>query len=164
MEIRLAAEKDLGGWMVLAREAAADFPGMDMAEHREIVLGFMRRGEAVCAAGDEKIIGGLLFSAESSAICFLAVNPNFRRRHIAEKMLRYALKFMSAEQDISVTTYRDGVAEGAAARAFYKRMGFEEGRLCEEFGCPVQEFILPHCKTGENEVKYSENEFQGTQK
>lgn len=75
---------------------------------------------ALCAAEDEKIIGGLLFSAESSAICFLAVNPNFRRRHIAEKMLRYALKFMSAEQDISVTTYRDGAAEGAAARALRK--------------------------------------------
>lgn len=164
MEIRLAAEKDLGGWMLLAREAAADFPGMDMAEHREAVLGFMRRGEAVCAAENEKIIGGLLFSAESAAICFLAVNPNFRRRHIAEKMLRYALKFMSAEQDISVTTYRDGTAEGAAARAFYKSMGFEEGRLCEEFGCPVQEFILPHCKIAENAVKYSENEFQGAQK
>lgn len=32
--------------------------------------------------------------------------------------------------------------EGIAARAFYRKMGFEEGRLTGEFGAPVQEFVL----------------------
>ena len=38
--------------------------------------------------------------------------------------------------------YREGDPRGAAARAFYRRMGFSEGKLGEEFGCPVQEFTL----------------------
>ena len=45
-------------------------------------------------------------------------------------------------KDVTVSTYRAGVPEGRAARAFYKRLGFAEGRLTEEFGSPVQEFIL----------------------
>ena len=49
---------------------------------------------------------------------------------------------MDPKSDISVTTYRDGVPEGTAARAFYKRIGFNEGKLTEEFGSPVQEFVL----------------------
>ena len=28
------------------------------------------------------------------------------------------------------------------ARAFYKRLGFTEGKLTEEFGSPVQEFVF----------------------
>ncbi len=153
MEIRIASANDIDGWMVLVRSAVADFPGMDMAEHRKTVLDFMRRSEAVCAAESGKIAGGLLFSAEDGALCFLAVDPNFRRRHIAEKMLRFTLGFMNPERDVFVTTYREDAPEGAAARAFYKRIGFAEGRLYEEFGCPVQEFVLPHCKIPENAAK-----------
>ena len=40
------------------------------------------------------------------------------------------------------TTYRESDANGIAARAFYKHLGFSEGKLTEEFGCPVQEFVL----------------------
>ena len=35
-----------------------------------------------------------------------------------------------------------GAPAGIAARAFYKRLGFTEGKLTEEFGSPVQEFVL----------------------
>ena len=58
-------------------------------------------------------------------------------------MVEYMLTFMEPGKDVVVTTYREGVPEGIAARAFYKRLGFVEGRLTEEFGSPAQEFILP---------------------
>ena len=48
-----------------------------------------------------------------------------------------------------MTTYREGDPNGAAARAFYKNVGFSEGRLTEEFGCPVQEFILKRPAAGQ---------------
>ena len=51
-------------------------------------------------------------------------------------------KFLDHERDIIDTTYREGVPEGIAARAFYKHLGFAEGKLTEEFGSPVQEFVL----------------------
>lgn len=37
--------------------------------------------------------------------------------------------------------------EGIAARAFYKHLGFVEGKLTEEFGSPIQEFVLIRCRT-----------------
>ena len=75
-------------------------------------------------------------------LCFVAVDAEYRRQHIAEKMVSYMLKFLDPERDIIVTTYREGVPEGIAARAFYKHLGFAEGKLTEEFGSPVQEFVL----------------------
>ena len=49
---------------------------------------------------------------------------------------------MEAGKDVTVTTYREGDPNGIAARAFYKYLGFSEGKLTEEFGSPVQAFIL----------------------
>ena len=83
-----------------------------------------------------------LFSKENNMLCFLAVDTEYRRQHIAEKMLSYMLKFSDPERDIIVTAYREGVQEGIASRAFYKHLGFVEGKLTEEFGSPVQEFVL----------------------
>ena len=75
-------------------------------------------------------------------LCFLAVNPEYRRRHIAEKMMTHMLDLLDSNMNVVVTTYREGSPEGIAARAFYKHLGFVEGKLTEEFGSPVQEFVL----------------------
>lgn len=82
----------------------------------------------------------------NNEICFLAVDAEHRRQHVAEKMVSFMLTKMDSQRDVSVTTYRDGVLEGRAARAFYKRIGFTEGKLTEEFGSPVQEFVLKSSK------------------
>ena len=89
-----------------------------------------------------KSLGVLLFSNENSELCFLAVDVEHRRQHVAENMVLYMLSKMDTHSDISVTTYCEGVPEGVAARAFYKRIGFTEGKLTEEFGSTVQEFVL----------------------
>ena len=75
-------------------------------------------------------------------LCFLAVDPACRRQHIAEKLVRYMFTFLDSDRAVTVTTYREGAPEGRAARAFYRHLGFVEGRLTEEFGSPVQEFVL----------------------
>lgn len=75
-------------------------------------------------------------------LCFLAVDAACRRQHIAKKLVSFMLTQIGEETDVTVTTYREGDPNGVAARAFYKHLGFSEGRLTEEFGCPVQEFIL----------------------
>lgn len=43
---------------------------------------------------------------------------------------------------MGVELWHGVIPEGIAARAFYKQLGFIEGKLTEEFGSPVQEFIL----------------------
>ena len=145
MEIVLGKEDDIDNWMKLVEKVKDHFPGLETKEawkeHRDTVLTFMGKESAICAKREGKIVGTLLFSKESNMLCFLAVDAAYRRQHIAEKMFSYMLTFLDSGKEVTVTTYREGAAEGIAARAFYKRLGFTEGRLTEEFGSPVQEFI-----------------------
>ncbi len=145
-DIELAAEQNIDDWMNLVNKFKGSFPGLEtqeaLDEHRNTVLNFMKKGSAICAKTDNKIVGVLLFSKETNTICFLAVDTEHRRQYIAEKMFSYMLAFMDSEKDIAVTTYRADVSEGIPARMFYKKMGFTEGKLTEEFGSPVQEFVL----------------------
>lgn len=144
--VRLACPEDIDAWMRLVDRVRADFPGLEtddaMAEHRAAVLRFIGESSAVCAVRGSRLAGALLFSKENSMLCFLAVDPACRRQHIARKMVAFMLTRMEAGRDVTVTTYREGDPRGVAARAFYKQMGFSEGEPGEEFGCPVQEFIL----------------------
>lgn len=146
MEIRLAQPQDIDSWMALVEQVREQFPGLEtdkaMEEHKVTVLDFIRQASAICAAEAGQIVGALLFSRENRMLCFLAVDPSCRRQHIARKMVQFMLSFMEEERDITVTTYRKGDPNGVAARAFYKQLGFSEGRLTEEFGSPVQEFVL----------------------
>ena len=146
MTIALGTKRDIKSWMRLVDRVKDAFPGLEtreaMEEHRRTVLEFMERGGAICARQQGEVVGALLFSRENHVLCFLAVDARHRRQHIAENMVAYMLTKMDSHSDISVTTYREGVPEGAAARAFYQRMGFTPGRLTEEFGSPVQEFVL----------------------
>lgn len=146
MLIELGTKQDIDHWMSLVKKVKDVFPGLEtkeaMDEHKNTVLDFMGRASAICAKDQGMIVGALLFSSENNEICFLAVDAEHRRQHIAKKMVSFMLTKMDPLRDVSVTTYRDGVPEGRAARAFYKQMGFTEGKLMEEFGSPVQEFVL----------------------
>ena len=150
MEIALAHPCEIERWMALVDWVKAAFPGLEtpeaLAEHRSTVLGFMERNAALCAKCDGRIVGALLFSREDSMLCFLAVDPGFRRQHIAEKLAHKMLNHLDSDRDVTVTTYREGAPEERAARAFYRHLGFVEGRLTEEFGSPVQEFALKRSK------------------
>ena len=132
--------------MALVEQVRDAFPGLEtaeaMAEHRATVLKFMQSSSAIWAVDAGRVIGTLLFSRENSVLCFLAVDPIYRRQHIARQMVDFMLTQMEDGKDITVTTYREGNPNGIAARAFYKRLGFSEGKLTEEFGSPVQEFVL----------------------
>lgn len=146
MNIQLAKPEHIDAWMALVKQVQDAFPGLEtaeaMAEHRATVLQFIRSSSAICAVDGERVIGALLFSKEDSMLCFLAVAPAYRRQHIARQMVDFMLTQMEDGKDITVTTYWEGDSNGIAARDFYKRLGFSEGRLTEEFGCPVQDFVL----------------------
>lgn len=157
MEIRLGTTSDIEQWMVLVRQVKDLFPGLEtteaLHEHRSTVLDFMERSSAICACDGQRIVGALLFSKKENMICFLAVDEAYRRQHIAEQMVSYMLMFLDAEKDVIVMTYRKEAPQGTAARFFYKRLGFVEGRLTEEFGAPVQEFVLKRSIHRKNPVE-----------
>jgi len=59
-----------------------NFPGPEtaerMEEHRQTVLKFMGRGEALCVREQNTVNGVLLFSRRHNMICCLAVKPSRR--------------------------------------------------------------------------------------
>ena len=69
-------------------------------------------------------------------ICFLGVSPKYRRYGIA------LIEQLDRAKDIIVSTFREEDEKGTAPRALYKKSGFIEDELIEEFGYPNQKFVL----------------------
>ena len=137
---------DIESWMNLVCRVSWNFPGLekteDLEEHRQTVLKFMGKKQALCTKRDEEITGVLLFSRNRNMICCLAVSPEQRRKGIASRLLEKALDELDRNRDIIVSTFRDDDEKGVASRALYRKYGFCEGELTEEFGYPNQVFVL----------------------
>lgn len=140
---------DIDKWIQLVQDVRFNFPGLEteegLEEHRETVLEFMGREEAVCVKDGAEIMGVLLFSKKHNMICCLAVSPEYRRRGVASVLMDKALSELDGRRDITVTTFREDDEKGDAPRALYRKYGFEEGELVTEFGYPSQVFILHKC-------------------
>lgn len=135
----------LESWLSLAEIIKADFPGMDTPaawnSYCDTVIRHMKHGTAVYAADGRMIVGVLLFSKEENKIRCLAVHPEYRRQKIASRLIRQMLTKLEPGQDIFVETFREDDAKGAAARKFYRSLGFVPDRLGEYENYPVQLFV-----------------------
>lgn len=139
--------KDLASWMELVRAVAWNFPGLEtedsLAEHEATVRKFMGKRQALCIREADTVKAVLLFSRGHNMICCLAVSPEFRRRGAASVLLKEALSQLDRTKPVTVSTFCAEDEKGTAPRALYKKFGFVEGELKEEFGYPNQVFILP---------------------
>ena len=61
--------------------------------------------------------------------------------------LSEVLDKLDRNKDITVSAFRENDVKGIAPRKLYKKFGFEEGELIEEFGYPNQRFVL-HANKG----------------
>ena len=100
----------------------------------------MNDKRALCVKNEQEIVGVLLYSRKYNMICCLSVDPAYRKRGIASLLLKEALDKL--DRDITVSTFRKNDVKGIAPRKLYKKFGFEEGELIEEFGYPNQRFVL----------------------
>ena len=150
MEVCFGVPADIDPWMDLVRAVSGDFPGLetegDLEEHRQTVLKFMEKRQALCVKSGEQIQGVLLFSRNRNMICCLAVSPGARGKGIASGLLEKALSELDRSRDITVSTFREGDEKGTAPRSLYRKFGFVEAGLTEEFGYPNQVFVLPGTK------------------
>ena len=147
MQLFYGVPEDIDKWMSLVEEISWNFPGLEtkekITEYRETALRFMRKEQALCAKDDNgEIIGVLLFSRGHNMICCLGVSPAHRRMGVASCMLSKAIGQLDRTKTISVSTFREDDEKGIAPRALYKKFGFVEENLVEEFGYPNQVFIL----------------------
>ena len=145
MEIQKSRSEEIEAWMALTKEMRLDFPGLEteagLSAHRAAVLRYMAAGRALSCWMDGTLAGVLLYARRPGSLDFLAVRPRFRRCHIAASLVRAALEEIGLGE-VTVMTNPAGAAEGRAARAFYRQMGFKEGPVTEVFGVPVQILYL----------------------
>ena len=136
----------IDSWMKLVRKVSWNFPGLEteegLDEHKQTVLKFMNKKQALCVRNQETIVGVLLFSRNRNMICCLAVDPDHRRQGLASILLKKALDELDRSKEITVSTFRENDDKGIAPRALYRKFGFQEGELTEEFGYPNQVFVL----------------------
>lgn len=146
MEVRFGYPCEIDEWMELVRSVRDEFPGLEtesaLVEHRQTVLRFMGKSQAICVKSEGVIKAVLLFSRNKNMICFLAVEPAFRRRGAASALLERALRELDRSRDITVSTFREEDEKGTAPRALYRKYGFREAELTVEFGYPNQVFVL----------------------
>lgn len=146
MEVLYGKHGDIISWMELVREVSSVFPGIEteeaLEEHKNTILRFMDEKRALCVKIHGEIAGVLLFSLKHNMICCLAVSPAHRKKGIASALLAAAIERLDRSRDIAVTTFREGDEKGVAARTLYKKFGFSEDKLVEEFGYPNQLFVL----------------------
>ena len=155
MKVEFGRTSDIDSWMQLVRKVSWNFPGLEteqsIEEHKIIVLKFMNDKRALCVKNEEDIVGVLLYSRKHNMICCLAVDPAYRKKGIASMLLSEALDKLDRDKDITVSTFRENDVKGIAPRNLYKKFGFEEDELIEEFGYPNQRFVL-HANIGANNV------------
>ena len=146
MEAIFGESSYIDSWMQLVRKVSWNFPGLEteenLEEHKQTVLKFMNKLQAVCVKDSETIVGVLLFSRSRNMICCLAVDPEYRQQGLASILLRKALAELDSSREITVSTFRENDKKGIAPRALYKKFGFQEGEMTEEFGYPNQVFVL----------------------
>lgn len=146
MKVELGKPSDIDSWMQLVRKVSWNFPGLEteqsIEEHKMTVLKFMNDKRALCVKNGQDMVGVLLYSRKHNMICCLAVDPAYRKRGIASFLLREAIDKLDREKDITVSTFRENDIKGIAPRSLYKKFGFEEDELIEEFGYPNQRFVL----------------------
>ncbi len=146
MEAVFGDSSVIDSWMRLVRKVSWNFPGLEteesLDEHRQTVLKFMNKKQALCVIINETVAGVLLFSRSRNMICCLAVDPEHRKQGLASVLMRKALDELDRNREITVSTFRENDDKGTAPRALYRKFGFKEGEMTEEFGYPTQIFVL----------------------
>ena len=146
MEAAFGDNSCIDSWMQLVREVSRSFPGLEteerLEEHRQTVLKFMSKKQALCVMNNETVAGVLLFSRSRNMICCPAIDPAHRKQGLASILLKKALDELDRSKEIIVSTFRENDDKGIAPRALYRKFGFQEAEMTEEFGYPNQIFVL----------------------
>lgn len=138
----LATVDDVEDWLKLAAQVEDGFPGLAVqlgdGTYRLQLVDAIGRQEALVLRERGQLAGVLAFSRENATLDFLAVDPSYRRSHVATRLLQGCIAQFPVGTRICVTTYRDGGEQGMAARAFYRKNGFEGGEEVVAFGYPCE--------------------------
>lgn len=144
--MQFAELQDIDSWMEMIEIVKDNFPGLEtkeqMESYKQTVIKNMNRDTAICVKYGNKIVGILIFSYNAKCISCMAVHPKHRRKGIATTMIEKMLSLFPKDIDIWVTTFREEDEKGVEPRPLYKKFGFVQDELVEEFNYPHQKFVL----------------------
>lgn len=141
--ISYATFRDIPAWMDFVSLVIDGFPCFDEAEHIERLKRCVRHRQALIMKDNNVIAGAAAFSPGAGSIDFFGVHPQYRRHKIAETLLDFLICNVFTNQEISITTFRQGDKADMGQRRMYQGLGFKESELLTEFGYPAQRLILP---------------------
>lgn len=141
--IVFAGPEDISQWMNLVRLVAGGFPYLDEEKYVIRLREYIACKRALILKDNGMAVGIMAFWKETGSIDFLGVHPGYRKRGIAKAFLRkVSEELVSADSDITVTTFREGDKADTGYRKAFRRLGFAEAELLVEFGYPTQRFVL----------------------
>lgn len=119
-----------------------DFAGYKKEEFIQAMVNAITTKEAFIIYEDNEISGLIAFSNKNKEITFLSVNPKFRGKGIAKKLIGEVKNCFRPGDMLHVVTFRGDDPKGKAAVACYHSCGFRDGKQVEVYGYPCQEMIL----------------------
>lgn len=141
-DICIAEKADISAWMDLMRLVIDGYPVMDEADYLSKLVIAINEKRALVLKDNGVLIGAMTFSYQSGCIDFLGVHPQYRSKGVQRLFLEVLLETYLPDQDISMTTYREGDKADTGYRNLLKQLGFAERELLVEFGYPTQRFVL----------------------
>ena len=141
-DIQLAAMEDIPSWMELLRLVVDGYPVLDETDYLYKLKIFIKNKQALVLKDEKSLIGAMAFRAPPCSIEFIGVHPQYRKRGIQKLFIDTLLEDYCPEQDICITTYRNGDKADTGYRKELQKLGFAERELLVEFGYPTQRFVL----------------------
>lgn len=141
-DIQLATVEDIPSWMELMRLVIDGYPVLDETDYLYKLKIFIQNKRALVLKDEDLLIGALAFGTSPCSIDFMGIHPQYRRHGIQRLFLDALLEVYYPEQDIWITTYREGDKADTGYRKELQKLGFVERELLIEFGYPTQRFVL----------------------
>lgn len=151
-DIELVTAGDIDAWLALAREVEPLFGPMAGEE------GFIRAvaetiaaKKAYCTRDREGLAGVIAISGEGNEIEWLAVAARARGKGYGRMLLAFAVGQCDSSRPVTVQTFDDSCAEGAAARKLYTDAGFVEVERAGPNPAGVPTVIMGRRPVGESD-------------
>ena len=141
-DICIAEIRDIPAWMDLMRLVIDGYPVMDEENYLNEITRAIEEKRALILKEGNILIGAMIFSRCSGSIDFLGIHPQYRNQDIQKLFLEILLESYLPDQEINMTTYREGDKADTGYRTLLKNLGFAERELLIEFGYPTQRFVL----------------------
>ncbi|KAJ51690.1 AraC-like DNA-binding protein [Clostridium tetanomorphum] len=141
-EILFATEVDIHLCMNLVRLVIDGFPNLKEDKHVKVLKHYIKENRALIMKEGSIVIGIMMISYNTGSIDFLGIHPLYRKQRLARLFLDKAICELLKNNQISITTFREGDKADTGYRKALKEFGFAEAELLTEFGYPTQKMIL----------------------